>query len=152
LKTLAAKPVVTGGGRIIVTGRKTQNGYYMKDRSVYSTDVDTLATREIAQLPERGTVATVNSDETLLARTHTEVAPTASQAYNSGAPSAPQTLEQPRNKGEMMEQRLAARIPMALFTTNIQSGETRVIHRATDWLNHLEFSPTDPSLLMFCHE
>ena len=28
----------------------------------------------------------------------------------------------------------------------------KVIHRATDWLNHLEFSPTDPTLLMFCHE
>jgi oligogalacturonide lyase len=27
-----------------------------------------------------------------------------------------------------------------------------VIHRSTDWLNHLEFSPTDPNLLMFCHE
>ena len=22
----------------------------------------------------------------------------------------------------------------------------------TDWLNHLQFSPTDPTLLMFCHE
>jgi len=27
-----------------------------------------------------------------------------------------------------------------------------VIHRATDWLNHLLFSPADPGLLMFCHE
>jgi len=24
--------------------------------------------------------------------------------------------------------------------------------RSTDWLNHLLFSPTDPSLLMYCHE
>jgi oligogalacturonide lyase len=24
--------------------------------------------------------------------------------------------------------------------------------RSTDWLNHLLFSPTDPDLLMFCHE
>jgi oligogalacturonide lyase len=52
----------------------------------------------------------------------------------------------------MMEQRLAARLPMALFTMNLKSGEVNVIHRATDWLNHLEFSPTDPTLLMFCHE
>jgi oligogalacturonide lyase len=28
----------------------------------------------------------------------------------------------------------------------------KVVHRATDWLNHLEFSPTNPDLLMFCHE
>ncbi|WP_342454735.1 oligogalacturonate lyase family protein [Sphingomonas sp. H160509] len=24
--------------------------------------------------------------------------------------------------------------------------------KATDWLNHLQFSPTDPTLLMYCHE
>ena len=152
LKTLAAKSVVAGRVRIIVTGHKTQNVYYIKDGAVFSTDVDTLATREIAKLPERGSVATVNADETLLAGTYTEVTPTPSQAYNPNAPQAPQTLEQPRNKGEMMEQRLAARIPMALFTIDTRTGATKVLHRATDWLNHLEFSPTDPTLLMFCHE
>jgi oligogalacturonide lyase len=52
----------------------------------------------------------------------------------------------------MMERRLAARLPMAMFTMSIQTGEIKVIHRATDWLNHLLFSPTDPNLLMFCHE
>jgi oligogalacturonide lyase len=52
----------------------------------------------------------------------------------------------------MMEERFAARLPMALFTIDTKTGETKVIHRANDWLNHLEFSPTDPTLLMFCHE
>ena len=28
----------------------------------------------------------------------------------------------------------------------------KTIHKANDWLNHLLFSPTDPTLLMFCHE
>ena len=51
-----------------------------------------------------------------------------------------------------MERRLAARIPMALFTIDTRTGEMKVLHRATDWLNHLEFSPSDPTLLMFCHE
>ena len=32
------------------------------------------------------------------------------------------------------------------------TGEVKTIHRSTDWLNHLLFSPTDPGLLMFCHE
>jgi oligogalacturonide lyase len=35
---------------------------------------------------------------------------------------------------------------------NAKTGELKTIHRSTDWLNHLEFSPTDPTLLMFCHE
>ena len=152
LKTMAAKTVVTGRVRVIVTGHKTQNVYYTKGDAVLATDVDTGETREIAKLPARGSVATVNADETLLAGTYTEVAPTPQQAYNPNAPAAPQTLEQPRNKGQMMEQRLAARIPMALFLIDTRTGATKVIHRATDWLNHLEFSPTDPTLLMFCHE
>jgi oligogalacturonide lyase len=41
---------------------------------------------------------------------------------------------------------------MALFTIDAKTGETKILHRSTDWLNHLEFSPTDPTLLMFCHE
>lgn len=32
-----------------------------------------------------------------------------------------------------MEQRLAARIPMAMFTLSTATGEVRVIHRATDF-------------------
>ncbi len=55
-------------------------------------------------------------------------------------------------KGQMMEQRWAARLPMGLFTVNVETGEIKTIHRANDWLNHLLFSPTDPTLLMFCHE
>jgi oligogalacturonide lyase len=152
LKTLDARPVVTGRVRVIVTGRKTQNVYYTRGDAVFSTDVDSGVTREIAKLPPRGSVATVNADETLLAGTYTEVVPSPQQAYNPNAPAAPQTLEQPRNKGQMMEQRLAARIPMGLFTIDTRTGEVKTIHRATDWLNHLEFSPTDPTLLMFCHE
>src|SRR5262249_6968550 len=26
------------------------------------------------------------------------------------------------------------------------------IHQGTNWFNHLQFSPTDPTLLQFCHE
>ena len=52
----------------------------------------------------------------------------------------------------MMEERWAARLPMALFTVNIQTRGDKTIHRSRDWLNHLLFSPVDPGLLMFCHE
>ena len=51
-----------------------------------------------------------------------------------------------------MEQRLAAHIPMGMFVMNTKTGEVTTIHKSTDWLNHLLFSPTDPTLLMFCHE
>ena len=28
----------------------------------------------------------------------------------------------------------------------------KTVYRSTDWLNHVQFSPTDPGLIMFCHE
>src|SRR5258708_2492366 len=63
LSTHDAKPVVIGRVRVIVTGRKSQNVYYLKGDVVCSTDVDTGVTREIAKVPPRGSVSTVNADE-----------------------------------------------------------------------------------------
>ena len=147
-----------GRVRLIDAGRKTQRIYYIRDGAAFWTNVDTGETRKIGELPRRGSISTVNADETLLAGTYIEGD---GEDYNNRRPpqgeqatSASQghSLDQPRNKGQMMEERLAARLPMGLFTLNINSGEVKTIHQANDWLNHLLFSPTDPSLLMFCHE
>lgn len=156
LATREAREVVQGRVRVIVTGRRNNTVYYVKDGAVWVTDVDSLRSREIGRLPPRGSVATVNADETLLAGTYVE-GDAQDAARPGGEPPRQQAgqaqpLEQPLDKGQMMERRLAARLPMALFTMNAASGEVKVVHRATDWLNHLLFSPADPSLLMFCHE
>jgi oligogalacturonide lyase len=119
---------------------------------VYSTDVDTLVTRRIAALPPRGSVSSVNADETLLAGTYTDVESGAEYRAPAAGPAQAQTLDQPLNKGQMMERRLAAQIPLTLFTINTATGELKPILHSTDWINHLEFSPTDPRLLMVCHE
>ncbi len=149
LKTLEAKTVVQGPARIIEAGRKTPRIYYIKAGAAYWTSADTGETRKIADLPPRGGVATVNADETLLAGTYIE-----GQGQDYGANRARQThpLDQPPNKGQMMEERFAAHLPMTMFTVNINSGEVKTILKSTDWLNHLLFSPTDPTLLMYCHE
>jgi oligogalacturonide lyase len=152
LKSFATKHVVEGRVRIIVTGRKTQQVYYTKEGAVYATDVDTLVTRKIAGLPENGSVVTVNADETLLAGTYTEGSSRVPYSGSRSSQPQVQSLDQPRNKGEMMEQRLAAHLPMGLFVIDTKTGESKTILKSTDWLNHLEFSPTDPKLLMFCHE
>ena len=152
LETHATRHVADGPLRVIVAGHKTNSVFYIKNRyDLYVTNIDSGATRKIATLPQHNSisVSTVNADETLLAGTYIENEGT---DYNGGRRNGAQTLEQPRNKGQMMEQTLAAHLPRALFTVNAQTGELKVIHRSTDWLNHLEFSPTDPTLLMFCHE
>ncbi len=156
LETHAVKPVVEGRVRIIEVGHKTASVFYTKGPSVFVTNIDTGATREIAKLPERSSVVTVNADETLLAGTYTEAQGPSGNAYASPVRSAQSEqshpLDQPPNKGQMMEERLAARIPMGMFVMNTTTGEVKTIHKSTDWLNHLLFSPTDPTLLMFCHE
>src|SRR5271169_5644809 len=50
LATHATRSIVEGRVRVIVSGRKTQSVYYTKSGSVFATDADTLATREIARL------------------------------------------------------------------------------------------------------
>ncbi|MCC6366463.1 MAG: oligogalacturonate lyase [Bryobacterales bacterium] len=152
LASRQSRQVVHGRVRLIDAGRKSERVYYLREDAAYSTDTDSLETKKIATLPRRGSISTVSADETLLAGTYIEGD---GADYNSRtAPQAAQghSLEQPLNKGQMMEQRLAARLPMAMFTISIQTGAVTVIHRATDWLNHLLFSPTDPAMLMFCHE
>jgi hypothetical protein len=61
-------------------------------------------------------------------------------------------MVQPLNKGEMMQQRLAARLPLVLFVIDLRTGELRTLLHSTDWINLLLFSPADPNLLMYCHE
>lgn len=48
--------------------------------------------------------------------------------------------------------RVRAEPPRSLFTLNIATGEIKVIYQEREWLNHVQFSPTDPHLIMFCHE
>jgi oligogalacturonide lyase len=156
LQTREVKKIVEGRVRIIEVGHKTASVFYTKGPSVLVTNIETGATREIGSIPERSSVVTVNADETLLAGTYTEAQGPTGNAYASPVRPAQSEqshpLDQPVNKGQMMEQRLAAHIPMGMFVMNTKTGEVKTIHKSTDWLNHLLFSPTDPTLLMFCHE
>ncbi len=42
--------------------------------------------------------------------------------------------------------------PQVMFTVNIQTGEIKEVLKEHEWLGHLQFSPTDPNQIMFCHE
>src|SRR5439155_20510035 len=51
-----------------------------------------------------------------------------------------------------LEARWAARRPMALYTINVKTGDVKIVYESNDWLNHVQMSPTDPTLIMYCHE
>jgi oligogalacturonide lyase len=153
LKTRAIEKIVEGRASHLVVGRKTRQVFYLKDGTAYATHLDTHETRAIVRKPElrSGSGFAVNADETLLAGSFIE-----SQGETAASPPASATPgarpDSYPGKGEMMERRLAARLPMALYTINIKTGEVKTLHHANDWLNHVQFSPVDPGQIMFCHE
>ena len=147
LKTRVIEKVVDGRVNVIITGKKTGDIYYTKAGVVYATNLKTKATREVAKLPPRASVASVNADETLLAGIIDEGPPPP-----TATPGAAPRGDNYPGKGEMMERRLAERRPLRLITISTSSGEVKTLLKGTDWYNHIQFSPTDPNLLMFCHE
>ena len=122
---------------------------------LYSTNVDTGETRRLAVLPGRGALYTVNADETLAAGTYVPGdPPTFGGRAGFGFPLSPQVdpLEQDPKKGPLMAQRFAAHLPIVMYLVDLATGQSRTLLTSNDWLNHLQFSPTDPGLLMYCHE
>ncbi|MGH9837061.1 MAG: oligogalacturonate lyase family protein [Blastocatellia bacterium] len=153
LKTGKIELIVEGRASSLVVGRKTRQVFYIKNGAVMATHLDTKATREIARRSDLrgGSGLAVNADETLLGGSFVK-----GDLPANFPPPASTTPGQSRDsypgKEDMMERRLAAKLPMGLYTVNIKTGEVKTFHHATDWLNHVQFSPTDPGLMMFCHE
>jgi len=128
----------------LVVGKKSRQVYYSRNDLVLATHLDTHTTRQLGQLPPEirgGSRFAVNADETLLAGSTVE-------AGAAPRPGGGERLSQEAS----LERRWAARLPMRLFTVEINSGKVKTFAPSTEWLNHVQFSPTDPSLIMFCHE
>jgi len=162
--------VVPGKVRALFVGRKTGLVYFSRSEgggnseqqtptSVFTVPVSGGKPHRIAQI-ERGFIGSVNADETLLLGVYAERAYQLEQGPRdprfdanyaaTGNDGKPLTFAEA--KEVRLLQREQARIPMAMFTVNTTTGEQTIIHRSTDWLNHVQFSPTDPKTLMFCHE
>lgn len=159
-KTKKIEQIVEGRAGNVIVGGKTRKVFYIKGDTVYETDIDTKQMREIVKDARlrTGSGFAVNADETLLGgsltvgATPAELRPRPAPSPQTGATPTSQSRDNYPGKGEMMERRLAAKIPMSLYTVNIKTGEVKTFYPATDWLNHVQFSPTDATLMMFCHE
>jgi len=136
--TRKLEPVTDPGARNAFVGPRSRKVYYQRRGSVYSTDLDTRETRLIGQLPRFGGASTVNADETMLAGTCVE-------------PGAPRIDTRGPRSG-WFDKTFEAKRPQLLYTIEIATGKTNIFYRYEGWLGHLQFSPADPRLLMFCHE
>jgi oligogalacturonide lyase len=151
LKTRSIRSIVSGRVFMIAVGRKTPAVYYMKQRTVYATGVYTGATREIARLPFAAHVASVNADETLLTGSMVE-GPAGERAGEFRRRPPRQPGQRVAGIESSLHRRWAMHLPMALYTIDIKTGRVKKIYHSHDWLNHVQFSPTNPGLIMFCHE
>jgi len=115
--------------------------YYQIKDSVFSTNIDTKATKLVYVFPAgfKASITTVNSNGTLLAG-----------AWSSDKEK--EILKNNPNKSSYFNLIYEAKEPRTLFTINVNTGELKKIFTDSAWLNHVQFSTTDPNLLMFCHE
>ncbi|MBD0374460.1 MAG: hypothetical protein ICV51_02375 [Flavisolibacter sp.] len=124
-----------------IVGPKSRSVYYQIKDSVFSTNIDTKQTKLLFVFPAdyQGSITTVNADETLFA----------------GAKASDEQKEIARKypeKSQFFDRIFNAHLPNDLFTIDLKTGQLQKIHTENTWLGHVQFSPTDPDLLMFCHE
>jgi oligogalacturonide lyase len=202
LKTRKVEQLVYG--RIIETGRATNEVFYTPEKPVRDSDgrlsfmrpgttipvgndpastpfrvpppattidamnLDTRAVRKVVDLPAGHRVTCINADQSLFAGTI--IGPSVVDPSGQVQPPPPhapidQRLRMFPNKAALtpaeqlavdkengLSRRLANPSPMALFTVNAATGEIKTFGYAYASLNHLQFSPVDPTLLMFAHE
>jgi oligogalacturonide lyase len=165
LKTLSSGPpkveIVVTNGRALAMAAKTREVYFRLQGALYAANVDTRAVREVF----RGRVIAVNCDETVVVNTVTVNNPPESVPKPAPRKILPQRermfpgrkdLSPEEEASARKEDRLARRLEnprgMAFVFTTLKTGQSVTNGHQYAWLNHLQFSPTDPSLLLYCHE
>ena len=115
--------------------------YYQIKDSVWSVNAATKQNKLVYVFPVdfKASITTVNADGTLLAGAWSE-------------DKEKEIFKEHPNKSDYFNRIYEAKLPRTLFTVNVKTGALTKLFTDSAWLNHVQFSPTDPSLLMFCHE
>ncbi len=124
-----------------IVGKKSRNVYYQVKDSVFRTNIDSKKTDLVYIFPAdfKASITTLNADETLLAGAWSE-------------DKEKELLANHPNKADYFNIIYEAKLPRTLFTIDIRKKQLNKIFTDSAWLNHVQFSTTDPLLLMFCHE
>ncbi len=144
LQTLKTKQLTHNSSPIRgeIVAKKHREVIYQGGDTIYATNVDDGNSRILYVFPDslkRTGITTLNADETLLAGVFS-------------VPEKDSILKFHPKKSEFFQLIYEARLPHTIFTININNKELLPVHSDTAWLNHVQFSPTDPNILMFCHE
>ena len=124
-----------------IVAEKNKLVYYQVKDSVFSTHIETKQTKLVYVFPAdfKASITTINADESLLAG-----------AWSSDAEK--EIFKNNPGKSSYFNLIYEAKLPRTLFTINVKNGQLVKLFSDSAWLNHVQFSNTDPKLLMFCHE
>jgi oligogalacturonide lyase len=124
-----------------VVCEKTKTVFYQIKDSIFGLDLTTKKSRLISVFPEdfKSSIVAVNVDGTLLA---------GSRATDAEK----EILKNNPNKSSYFNLIYDAHLPKTLFTIDVKTGKLNKLFTDSAWLNHVQFSSTDPALLSFCHE
>lgn len=120
--SMAVKPLVTDRLTLNQVVSKSGNVYFLADRAIWVVPLRGGTRRKICDLPRN---------------------------WESGIGFTVNANETLLLAGG---DEIGSKGPNFLFTVNLKTGEIKVIHRDTHELGHVQFSPTDPDLCLFCHE
>jgi len=173
LTTLGVNPpkvdVVLEGASAIAMARKTREVYFSKGKGkgggIFAVHVDTHAVREV----KNAVGGTINADETFSVVAKGATDPTGKTPRPEPRKLRPQrermfgdklklgiALTPEEERSAQKEQGLAGKLSnptsQAFVFTNLKTGEAKTVGYQYAWLNHLQFSPTDPNMLLYCHE
>lgn len=147
----------------IETARRTRDVYFRRNGWLCAVNVDTKKIRKITQ----ARCIAINCDETFVVNTTYAEDPTGKTPKPAPRVILPQhermfpgiavtnlTPEQAAaaRKEDRLSRRLANPRCMAFVFTDLRTGQSVTNGYQYAWLNHLQFSPTDPNLLLYCHE
>ncbi|MBC6988190.1 oligogalacturonate lyase family protein [Hymenobacter sp. BT491] len=143
LKTLQAEPLTRHFAQVSgeIVAPKHRDVYYQTQDTVYATNIDTKKTRRVFVFPKdfKASITSLNADETQLGGAwSTDAEKEISKKYPE--------------KSDYFNRIYESKLPRTLFTVNVQTAKLDKLFTDSAWLNHVQFSPTDPNLLMFCHE
>ena len=120
---------------------KTKELFYQHNDTIFCLNIKKMSKRIVTVMPKelRGTIYTVNCNGTILAGV-------------LDCPEMDKFLLNYPNESEHFRVMAHAKIVRTIFTIDIRSGKIKTVFNEEAWIRHLQFSPIDPSSLMFCHD
>jgi oligogalacturonide lyase len=154
--------IVVSNASALAMSRKAPEVYFQRRDGMFcAANLDTHAVREIY----KGRVTAINCDETFVVNTINAEDPSGKTPKPAPRVILPQRERMfpgrtnltaaeitAATKEDGLSRRLANQACMAFVFTDLKTGRSVTNGFQYAWLNHLQFSPTDPNLLLYCHE